>query len=191
MTIPQDYPFEFFVHEAGHVVAGQVLGAASSFVGHIPNTDQPFATSSDGVDGFAIPAIAFAGLWAEVAVASAIVREERLLTALEEIMVGSTGNPNWSSLDENENRLLRQARADIVQAGGNIRLTRQTEDPRLILKYMENGWSEARRITQRNQDLLVPVAKLIADWHRTRKSLQDLFPGHDAYNEVMKHRMNT
>jgi hypothetical protein len=172
MNPPEEYPFDFFVHEAGHVVVNYALGASIVYVQTTGKSEHPFATGSDLTEPVARVKISLAGLMAEAAFLDQ--DNERFFGQYEEMIRIRPKQPDWKNLTDTEQKIMRHARTDLSLAFVDAKDIIGRDDPNRICGLLKTAWVEVHDIIRRNGQELKAVTADIKQWNQDGLSMREI-----------------
>jgi hypothetical protein len=164
MKPPEEYSFDFFVHEAGHVMAAHWMGATQCMVGYVLHSQQPFETRFNIADGRGRIKVSLAAILAEIAVAGDQVSQHRLNSAFKEIVFGHEDSC-LNNLSSVERKYVSHAMIDFHVAIQYAKADRKTDDPQSIYGLLNREWDEVFQFVVREKQLLIAIAERMQHWY--------------------------
>ncbi|HZM06805.1 MAG TPA: hypothetical protein VFC44_27705 [Candidatus Saccharimonadales bacterium] len=163
MNAPQEYPFEYFVHEAGHVVVAHWVGASECWVGFVLGSSEPFQTRSSIIGARARIRQSFGGLFAETLLADQDISVERLRNAYTDLI--NPGNNFRAPLSAKEEICLQHAKVDLDLTIDYAKTELGTDDHRKLTDFLMAEWAQTYGFVQLKKQLILEIANRLKVWY--------------------------
>jgi hypothetical protein len=162
-----------FVHEAGHVVVGNALGALEDVVLYTGDVDEPFRAYFTASDLAVKIKRSLAGLLAHVEILPDSF-DEPLLHAYQESIIFTPSHSFWTSLLQQRRASMSGAETDLKFAIRDTKtLLNVAEGSERIFEYLKQAESEVKRIIHDNRELVQRMANEIKFWYELDDAQKD------------------
>ena len=171
---------EHFVHEAGHLVVGHVLGLSGQAVEYSPLSSEPLKAWFKRSDDSTTVKRSLAGLLAHLILMPETL-EDRLVFAYNQSIIITPEHPSWHKLSDREREVLSGADIDMLLARESAGAHLRSKDEKQVTHYLQRVEPEVRALVQGHQDLIFCVAQGLGKWVKSEDRLKDFhFSADDA-----------